>query len=767
VTTFDPRQVCEALGILGRHGGVIEVRILGTRKGTVSGYFNDLDALARAVAPWDGKASVYVTLNPVKPDLLARAVNRLREFAKETTADRDILRRAWLPIDCDPVRPKGISTTDEELTAAVARRNEIVTFLRELGFPAPFFGMSGNGGHVGYAIDLPNDAETDALIEQALKALGARFTDERVLLDERVFNAARIWKLYGTMACKGDSTPERPHRRAVIDSAPTTFEVVPPAVIQKLAAMAPRPSRTTASTNGARPGVGERLDLVGPFIARGLYKRALHDGKHAVVCPWASEHSGDSGVTESCLFEPKVMGDSWGFDCKHAHCAERNIKDVLAVLGLAGRNGHEGGSAAEPAPFLEPYAFAAPVPPGHFLADYIAYAAERTDAAHEFHEAAALVLLASATPGVKAKLRQYARGLATNLYVLIAGPSTGSRKSTAKNFARDVHDAVLPDAALADLTSPEGFLEQLARRSGQPSTWLIDEMGDLLDKLHHARHMAGLRGCLLSLYDGIDYRYVRHSKRTKAGTAVADEDWVRDPHLSLLGAATEAVFDTLTSADVTSGLLMRFAIVMPARKPARRPFEEGPPALADARDALARRLHALLAWATTGPRRVTFAPGALAHLDTFAATLEASGADLSERERAMLRRLDAMTIKLSMLVAAGRPETPDGDRLTVTLADASAAVTIAARWRADAVAFAGRIGETEHERQVERCLRVISGKPRVDRRDVAQRVHLAKRALDDVEATLQDRGLIRVEKIKAKGRPTRTLWQSLGGGDRA
>jgi hypothetical protein len=34
-----------------------------------------------------------VTLNPVKPDLLARGVNRLREFAKEATSDRDVLRR--------------------------------------------------------------------------------------------------------------------------------------------------------------------------------------------------------------------------------------------------------------------------------------------------------------------------------------------------------------------------------------------------------------------------------------------------------------------------------------------------------------------------------------------------------------------------------------------------------------------------------------------------------------------------------------------------
>src|SRR2546425_6116015 len=125
-------SVLDGVRLVARHGGVVEVRILGTRKGTVSGYFDALDALARAVEPWDGQAPIYATLNPVRPDLLARAVNRLREYAKETTSDRDIVRRAWLVIDCDPARPKGISATGEELAAALARRNEIVAFLQEL-----------------------------------------------------------------------------------------------------------------------------------------------------------------------------------------------------------------------------------------------------------------------------------------------------------------------------------------------------------------------------------------------------------------------------------------------------------------------------------------------------------------------------------------------------------------------------------------------------------------------------------------------------------
>ena len=36
------------------------------------------------------------------------------------------------------------------------------------------------------------------------------FTDSAVALDVSVFNAARIWKVYGTMACKGDNLPSAP-----------------------------------------------------------------------------------------------------------------------------------------------------------------------------------------------------------------------------------------------------------------------------------------------------------------------------------------------------------------------------------------------------------------------------------------------------------------------------------------------------------------------------------------------------------------------------
>lgn len=100
-------------------GGIYEVRIPGTLHGTVSGYFTNERELDAAIAPYDGKVkAIYVTMNPVKRDLLARAPNRLIKGAKITTTDAEIIRRVWLLIDLDPIRKAGTSSTDAEHQAA-------------------------------------------------------------------------------------------------------------------------------------------------------------------------------------------------------------------------------------------------------------------------------------------------------------------------------------------------------------------------------------------------------------------------------------------------------------------------------------------------------------------------------------------------------------------------------------------------------------------------------------------------------------------------
>jgi hypothetical protein len=88
-----------------------------------------------------------------------------------------VTRRCWLLIDTDPSRPTGISSTDDEHEAALAKAHTIRAYLSSRGWSEPIFADSGNGAHLLYAIDLSNDDEARLLIERLLRGLASRFDD--------------------------------------------------------------------------------------------------------------------------------------------------------------------------------------------------------------------------------------------------------------------------------------------------------------------------------------------------------------------------------------------------------------------------------------------------------------------------------------------------------------------------------------------------------------------------------------------------------------
>src|SRR5207247_1842544 len=168
----------------------------------------------------------------------------------------DILKRRWLLIDFDPVRPTGISSTDAEHEAALKRAREVRAWLIEQGVPgnAMVLADSGNGAHLLVRIDLPNDGGSRDLVQRCLKALDLRFSDGAVGVDLTTFNAARICKLYGTLACKGDSTPERPHRVARILEVPDALMVAPRVLLEKLARMLPEMPKGKSVSHSQQSG---------------------------------------------------------------------------------------------------------------------------------------------------------------------------------------------------------------------------------------------------------------------------------------------------------------------------------------------------------------------------------------------------------------------------------------------------------------------------------------------------------------------------------
>jgi hypothetical protein len=213
-------RIRRTLAILFRLGDVVELRAF-TDRWTKSGYFDDYDVLADEAVKLDGQGwRVYVTLNPVKEALLARAANRAKDRPEITTSDRDVASRRWLLLDVDPVRPSGVSATDEEKDAAYLTAKEVLQYLRQQAWPDPVIADSGNGFHFSYPIDLPNDERSSELVKGVLETLAFMIDDEKVKIDTSVHNAAQIVRLYGTTTRKGDHLPERPHRRSEILKIP-------------------------------------------------------------------------------------------------------------------------------------------------------------------------------------------------------------------------------------------------------------------------------------------------------------------------------------------------------------------------------------------------------------------------------------------------------------------------------------------------------------------------------------------------------------------
>lgn len=332
------QEITRALGVLFQPGQVTELRALKAltpdwrKPHTVSGYFDQADALAQAAAQLSQTASgVYVVVNPIAPSLLARAANRVRNVGLHDplTSDPDILGRRWLLVDTDPDRPTGISANEVEHAAALARALQIRDWLTGLRWPSPVYADSGNGGHLLYRVDLPNDPASATLLQHVLEALDFLFTGDGVKIDTTVFNASRIWKLYGTWARKGDSTPDRPHRLSRLLDVPAQVEAVSLQDLQDLADRRPVAPPAPAARRGAtgqpfnlEGWISEhRLDVLDPVPYQGSGRKWVFR-----VCPFNAAHTDRSAVLI------QFPSGAVYFRCQHNGCSGHGWRDLRALV---------------------------------------------------------------------------------------------------------------------------------------------------------------------------------------------------------------------------------------------------------------------------------------------------------------------------------------------------------------------------------------------------------------------------------------------------
>lgn len=340
-------QIRQTLSLFYQEGYAIEICCIGpntsksdlwegwtqnNEKGIIAGWFNDLDKAQDLIVNLDKQSvnGIYLTLNPCVKALLGRANNKLKAGVSRTT-DKDVTSLSWLLIDIDPERPSGISSSDHEKDIAKALMENIKKDLMTIGWPEPICADSGNGYHLLFRLeDLEPSSENVELNKQFLQKLADRY-DSEVKIDQKVFNPARITKLYGTMTRKGDHIEDRPHRRSKIISIPEKLSVLKQKQIAEYvgktevnAGLKNQDAKRTESVNNNQ---GSKLDVRKYLTTNGIKIKKIKDLGNRTLFE-----------LKECLFDPSHNGgeafitqfENGGFDysCHHGSCSKYTWKDA-------------------------------------------------------------------------------------------------------------------------------------------------------------------------------------------------------------------------------------------------------------------------------------------------------------------------------------------------------------------------------------------------------------------------------------------------------
>lgn len=320
-------------------GKMFEIRILGGKWQwqAASGYFKDVETMISQLQPIlddtgrNGNAQAFFCLNEINENLYSRVQHEQFVSKASTTKDEDIIRRRWVLIDFDPIRTKDVSSSEIEKEKAHKKAQDVYKFLRGLGFKEPVIALSGNGVHALYRVDMPNDEEHNSLVKTFVDSIARKFTDDAVDIDRKVFNLARICKLYGTEARKGANTPERPWRlaRIIYPKEAKEIEANPDDVFKKAIDALPKEDKKERPETRRVYSSHEQFDLEHWLQEHGLeYRIKTENGiiKYQLrQCPWegthSSHHEWDSAVC-------KMPDGKITFTCFHAHCADKKWEDV-------------------------------------------------------------------------------------------------------------------------------------------------------------------------------------------------------------------------------------------------------------------------------------------------------------------------------------------------------------------------------------------------------------------------------------------------------
>ena len=773
----DKESIVSALKLWFREGDVFEIRVLDAttsewmRPHMESGYFDyeHIPDAAEAISRLRSYRGAYATVNPVNPDLLARACNRLRGITREaTTADTDIVVRRWLLIDCDPKRVSGVSSSDPEHEAALSMACKIRAGLSASGWPDPILIDSGNGAQMMYRIDLPV-ADGD-LVQRCIAGI-ATAGDDKVDVDLTVFNPARIWRIPGTMNCKGDDVKTRPHRMAQILSVPEKFGIVTP---EQMEVAASWKTVSNSETVPCREVSDFDLDA---WIARYCPElgqpQVWKDGRKWVfpVCPFNDAHRNRSavliqqsnGAIAFRCHHNSCTGNDWRKlrELRDPGCYERKEQPLpdVDIFGILAQKPKEQPPPAEPKPDNREPALA-PLPeklldvPG-FIKEYTEYTMRTGQYPNRILAfCSALAFLAFLT-GRKITDERNNRG---NIY-LVALANSGTGKDHPRKVNMNV--AIQNDlgACIAEsFGSGEGLEDAMFLHPSM--LFEIDEFDTVFNALKFAKDGRGesIMEKLLRFYGASNgvYKMRKLSIRNNDGKKTDDDRKIVNPHLVILGTAIPKFFYSALSERVLANGLIARCMILDAGKRGhgRKPSGESIP------DAITRAIEIIGKYGQSGnlteinpaPMLIPAAPDAdvlLSKLnEKYDCIYDRHEAEQRNEAMAFWARVFEKVCKLSMLYAVS--ENPVKPVISVAGVRWAAAfvehVTDQMLFMVDAYSF-----ENTFDEKCRKAVRYIrEARGRVAHGVLLKRMHESKEVFKQIIETLEENGTI-THELKGSG----------------
>jgi hypothetical protein len=390
-----------------------------------------------------------------------------------------------------------------------------------------------------------------------------------------------------------------------------------------------------------------------------------------------------------------------------------------------------------------------------FVDRYIAWASSLGDAATQYHQAGAFVILSALLAG-RVYLPTSFGTIKPNVWFMLLADTTLTRKSTAMDIAMDLLTEVDSEPLLATDGSIEGLLGGLAVRPGQPSIFLRDEFSGLLEQMVKKDYYAGMAETLTKLYDGKVQKRVLRKETIE----------IKDPTLILFaGGIKNRVCSLLTHEYVSSGFIPRF-IFITAESNADRIQPMGPPTEVDTteRNRLLDEMRELRARYASEMVNTFVVQGNKKFLQmrptesTAAKLTPEAWARYNQLEHDMMEaalkkdqrdiftptydRLCKSALRIATLIAASSQSPDEANHIRVGFEHILAAVAYTQEWKEYVDEVLNGLGTTAYEVRMQQILTAIRTQPGISRSALMRSYHLNAREANTLFDTLEMRGEI-------------------------